>query len=342
MVAATGSTQLARQMALMRNISLLNTMLNKENQQLSTGLKADGLIGVAGQSLELGQLKSSLGTIENYTAGTQTALNRVELAALSIEKIIDLATDAQTMMIQNRDPYFASTSAPATQANTLLDQIGGILQVKDGNRYIFSAANPTDNPLNGKLSDIPTTYAPGTIPGVTPGYDDPLAVVTDGTTVPQPAYLNATATDLQNYYDLHEVGLYVNDNERVSYGVSAVEPGFQRVIDALVRFRDATADIETDPDNYQLRVDDALKQLNTAIADLKTTASRNGYKQQQLTEVQDRHARTTDMLKIRIGAIQDADKAEVSTNITNLQTALEAAYLVTRDTLALSLVNYLK
>lgn len=342
MVAVTGTSQLARQMSLMRNISLLNTMLNKQNQQLSTGLKVDGLIGVASQSQELGQLKSSLGTIENYATGTQTALNRVELAALSIEKIIDLATDAQTMMIQNRDPYFASTSSPATQANSLLDQIGGILQVKDGNRYIFSAANPTDNPLNGKLSDIPTTYAPGAIPGTTPGYDDPLAVVTDGATLPQPAYLNTGATDLQNYYDLDEVGLYVNDNERVAYGVSAVEPGMQRVIDALVRFRDATADIEADPENYKLRVDDALKQLNTAIAELKQTASRNGYKQQQLTEVQDRHARNIDLLKIRIAAIQEADQAEVSTAITNLQTALEASYLVTRDTLALSLVNYLR
>jgi flagellin-like hook-associated protein FlgL len=342
MVAVTGTSQLARQMALTRNISLLNTMLNIQSQQLASGLKADGLIGVAAQSQELGQLKASLGTMETYAAGTQTALNRVKLAALSIERIIDLATDAQTMMIQNRDPYFASTSQPAAQTNTLLDQIGGILQVRDGNRYIFSAANPTDNPLNGRLSDIPTTYAPGAIPGITPGYEDPLPVVTDGATLPQPPYLNTGAADLQNYYDLDEVGLYVNDNERVAYGVSAVEPGMQRVIDALVRFRDATADIETDPENYKLRVDDALKQLNTAIAELKQTASRNGYKQKQLTEVASRHARSIDLLKIRIASIQEADHAQVSAAIASIQTVLEATYLVTRSMLSLSLVNYLR
>lgn len=342
MVAVTGTTQLARQMAMTRNISLLTTMLNQQNQQLATGLKVDGLIGVSSQALELGQLKSKLGTVNNYNAGVTTALNRVELYALSIEKIIDVATEAQSTMIKNRDTSFASTSAPAVQANSLLNQIGSILQTRDGDRYLFSGTNYTSNPLNGSLSSIPTTYAAGATPGVTAGYDDPLTTVPDGTTVPQPPYLNTGAGNLQNFYDYGNVNLYVDDNEQVSYGVSATENGFQRVIDAIVRFRDATADIGTNDANYQVRVDDALKQLNTAISELKSTASRNGYKQQQLTEVQERHLRSKDLLTIRIGNIQNADTAEVSTNITNLQTSLEAAYLITSKMLSLSLVNYLK
>ena len=180
------------------------------------------------------------------------------------------------------------------------------------------------------------------MPGVTPGYDDPLQVVTSAIPLNQPPYLNTTATDVQNFYDIDEVGLYVDDNEKLSYGVSAAESGFQRLIDAVVRFRDATADLGTDDENYQARVDDAAKQLNTAISELKGIASRNGYKQQQLEEVQNRHARSKDLLTIRIGNIQNADTAEVSTSIANLQTALEASYLVTSQTLALSLVNYLR
>jgi flagellar hook-associated protein 3 FlgL len=342
MVAVTGTTQLARQMAMTRNISLLTTMLNQQNQQLATGLKIDGLIGVSSQAQELGQLKSKLGTVNNYNSGVTTALNRVELYALSIEKIIDVATEAQSMMIKNRDTAFASTSAPAVQANSLLSQIGSILQTRDGDRYIFSGTNYGANPVIGNLSAIPTTYPAGAVPGVTPGYTDPLTVVPDGATVPQPPYLNTGAGNLQSFYDYGNVNLYVDDGEQVSYGVSATESGFQRAIDAIVRFRDATADLGTNDANYQTRVDDALKQLNLAISDLKTTASRNGYKQQQLTEVQERHLRSKDLLTIRIGSIQDADTAEVSTNIANLQTSLEAAYLITSKMLSLSLVNYLK
>lgn len=342
MVAITGTTQLASQMAMSRNISLLTTMLNQQNQQLATGLKLDGLIGVSSQAQELGQLKSRLGTVQNYGSGVQTAVNRTGLYALSIEKIIDLATDAQSMMMKNRDPYFAATAAPAVQANTLLDQIGSILQTKDGDRYLFSASNFGSNPLNGALSGQPTTYAAGAVPGVTPGYDDPLQVVTSAVPLNEPPYLNTAVTDVQNYYDIDEVSLHVDDNEKLSYGVSAVEPGFQRLIDAVVRFRDATADLGTNDTNYQTRVDDAMKQLNTAISELKGIASRNGYKQQQLAEVQERHLRSQDLLKIRIGNIQDADTAAVSVSIAGLQTALEASYLVTSKTLALSLVNYLR
>jgi len=342
MVAVTGTTQLARQMAMTRNISLLTTMLNQQNQQLATGLKVDGLIGVSAQAQELGQLKSRLGTVENYNSGVTTALNRVELYALSIEKIIDVATEAQSAMITNRDPAFAKTAAPAVLAKSMLDQIGSILQTKDGSRYLFSGTNYTDNPTNGSLSAIPTVYGAGAVPGATPGYTVPFVPVANGAAVPQPPYLNTGGGNQQNYYDYGNVGLYVDDGEQVSYGVSATEDGFQRVVDALVRFRDATADLGTNDGNYQVRVDDAMKQLNLAISDLKTTASRNGYKQQQLTEVQDRHLRSQDLLKIRIGNIQNSDTAEVSTNITNLQTALEAAYMVTSRTLSLSLVNYLK
>ena len=340
MVALTGTTQLAMQQAMSRNISLLTTMLNRQNQQLATGLKLDGLIGVSSQAQELGALKSKLGTVENYTDALKTAANRTDLYALSLEKIIDLATDAKDMMIKNRDPYFASTAAPATQAATLLNQIGSILQTKDGDRYIFSGSNYNANPLSGALSDLPAVYGAGAVPG-SPGYDDPLQVVTDGTQPGQPPYLNLGPADLQNFYDTNEVGLYVDDNERVSYGVSAVEPGFQRVIDAVLRFRDATADLGVDDPNYQARVDDATKQLDLAISDLKSTASSNGYRQQHLEEVQERHARTTDLLKIRIGGIQDADTAEVATSIAGLQSALEASYMVTSRMLSLSLVNYL-
>lgn len=338
MVALTGTTQLAMQQAMSRNISLLTTMLNRQNQQLATGLKLDGLIGVSGQAQELGALKSKLGTVENYTEALKAAANRTDLYALSLEKIIDLATDAKDMMIKNRDPFFARTAAPATQAATLLDQIGSILQTRDGDRYIFSGANYNTNPLNARLSDLPAIYGAGAVPGV--DYDVPFQPVPDSVPLDQPPYLNLGG-DVDNYYDINSVGLYVDDNERLSYGVSAVEPGFQRVIDAVLRFRDATADLGVDDPNYQARVDDAAKQLDLALSDLKSTASRNGYKQQHLGEVQERHARAVDLLKIRIGGIQDADAAEVATSIAGLQSALEASYMVSSRMLRLSLVNYL-
>src|SRR3546814_14973284 len=74
-----------------------------------------------------------------------------------------------------------------------------------------------------------------------------------------------------------------------------------------------SSDLTTDANNYQARVDDARNQLNTAISQLKSIASANGYNQQQLTEIQSQQANTVDTLKIRIGKIQDLDPAVVST-----------------------------
>jgi flagellin-like hook-associated protein FlgL len=348
MVAVTSTSQIAQQLMFTRNISLLTQELNKQNGQLSSQRYADGLVGVSQRALELGSLKSQLGTVDNYVSGVQTAQNRVGLYATTIEKIIDVATDAQDMMLKNRDAFFAQTAAPRVQVNTFLDQIGSMLQTKDGPRYLFGGVDYTTNPINGQLSALATTYAANAVPG-TAGYPVPFAAAANQAAWPPAPYTSGnfllsndtTAQHVTDTFNYQGVTLYSDDTEQTTYGVSAAEDGFQQLVDALIRFRDATADVTTNPNNYQTRVDDARTQLATAINSLKTIASRNGYVQQQLQEIQDRHAHSQDVLKTRIGAIEDVDVAQVSVTIKNLQSSLEASYVITRDTLQLSLVKYL-
>src|SRR3546814_11969210 len=82
-----------------------------------------------------------------------------------------------------------------------------------------------------------------------------------------------------------------------------------------------SSDLTTDANNYQARVDDARNQLNTAISQLKSIASANGYNQQQLTEIQSQQANTVDTLKIRIGKIHDR-KSDVEGKSVSVRVAL--------------------
>ncbi len=347
MVALVGTTQFALQLDVTRSIRLLNLQLNRQNQQLGSGRIVDGLIGVSSQALELGQLKSQLGTVDNYKAGVQTVQNRVDIYAFTIEEIIDLATEAQDTMMKNRDPFFAATAAPRAQAEVLLDRLGNLLQVKDGDRFLFAGTNYTQNPINGSLSQLGTVYPAGAVPG---GAFTPITAIADFPAGPGGEYADETAFFLNpatpatydDFFDTSSTALYSDDAEQVTYGVAAAESGFQRLVDAIIRFRDATADVTTAPATYEARIDDARDQVLAALTDLKSIASRNGYKQQQLKEIQQRHDRTIDVLKTRIGGIENADIAEVSVNIKNLQTSLEASYVITRDSLQLSLVNFLR
>src|SRR3546814_14277835 len=95
MVSVTGYSQLAQQLLFTRNISLLTQQLNKQNEQLGSGRYAGGLIGVSQRALELGDLKSPIGTVDNSVKGVQTAQNRVALYATTIKPTIHIATDAQ-------------------------------------------------------------------------------------------------------------------------------------------------------------------------------------------------------------------------------------------------------
>ncbi|MBS4045920.1 MAG: hypothetical protein KG075_06230 [Alphaproteobacteria bacterium] len=350
MVALVGTTQYATQLDVTRNVRLLNLQLTRQNQQLADGRYADGLIGVSQRAQELGNLKSEIGTVNNYKSAIQLAQNRTNLYAITIEEIIDIAVEAQDTMIKNRDPFFAASSAPDVQANLLLDRIGSLLQTKDGDRYLFAGTNYTQNPINGTISDMPTVYPANAVPGTdyNPFVAFTVPAAFPGTSLYPTAndfYINPTATapgTYDDFYDIDGTRLYTDDNEQMSYGVSAAEGGFQILVDAIIRFRDSTQDIAGNPDNYQARVDQARVQLNEAISSLKSIASRNGYKQQQLGEVMERHDRALDVLKVRVGSIENVDIGEVSVNIKNLQTTLEASYVITRDSLQLSLVNFLR
>lgn len=346
MVAISGSTQYARILDQTRLIRNLNQALTQQQQQLSSGRIIGGMVGVSARAQELGDLKAELSTVETYKSGITTAQNRVRLYGLTLEQIIDTATEAQDMMIKNRDSFFASTSSPTAQVNVLLDRIGTLLQTKDSDRYIFSGRNYNVNPVLAPLSQVVQDTPAGAVPaGFTPSNEG------DGVGG-QPLWLNVIDADqLDNYYldaagtngasEVNLVSVYADDNERVEYGVVATDPGIQQLVDSLTRFRSAIQDI-ADPVTFQARVDDALVALRSSLQNLKSTASTNGHAEQRLKELQARHDRSMDVLKTRIGSIEDADPAETATLIKALQTSLEATYTITRDTLQLSLVNFLR
>lgn len=360
MVAIVGSAQIARQLDQVRLIRILNQDLTRQSQQLSSGRILDGLLGVAPKAQELADLKAEMKTVESYKNATLSAQNRTRLYGVTMEQMIDVAIEAKDLMIKNREAFFASTSAPTVQINGLIDRVTVLLQTKDGDRFLYGGRNYTTNPINSPISSAVTDYIAGAVP-------DPLLVTDETTAVgpappyqisttvsaaQQPPWLNATDTDqVENYYfdttgvngttETRFVGLSVDDNEYVEYGISAVHPAFQRLIDAMVRFRSANQDINGG-NLYTQRVDDARAQLETAISNLKTLASSNGHAEQRLAEVQKRHDRALDILKTRIAGIENADIAETATTVKALQTALEASYTITRDSLQLSLVQFLR
>lgn len=346
MVAITGSTQFARILDQTRLIRNLNQELTNQQAQFSSGRILGGLVGVSTRAQELGDLKAELQSANAYKSAVTTAQNRVRLYSITMEQLIEVATEAQDLMIKNRDSFFASTSAPTAQINVLLDRVGTFLQTKDSERYLFAGRNYGTNPVLSPLSNVVADSPAGAVPPA-------LTPSNEGSGVGgQPLWLNVTNTDeLDNYYfdtagtngapEDNFISVYADDNERVQYGISATDPGIQQLVDSLTRFRSAIQDI-SDPVLYAQRVDDALASLRTSLQSLKTAASTNGHTEQRLVELQARHDRSVDVLKKRIGSIEDADPAETATLIKALQTSLEATYTITRDTLQLSLVNYLR
>lgn len=86
----------------------------------------------------------------------------------------------------------------------------------------------------------------------------------------------------------------------------------------------------------------AAAKLDSGIKQLRAQSSENGRRQAQVDTLADRASERSTILQDLISKNEDADMAEVASELTLRQTALQASYSVFAKLSGLSLVNYLR
>lgn len=86
----------------------------------------------------------------------------------------------------------------------------------------------------------------------------------------------------------------------------------------------------------------AVDQLDTGLKQLRAQSAENGRRQAQVETLSDRASERSNILQDLISQNEDADMAQVASELTLRQTALQASYAVFAKLSGLSLVNYLR
>ena len=299
--------------------------MNELQVQVASGKKTQTFSGIAEDATRLVNLKSELAQAEQFLQNITITEKRLDLMALALDQIEDIARKARTDIATAFNGSQADDVKLASLMQFNLDQVVEILNIEDDSRFLFAGGEVNKRPVdlnNGVYTTPVITASPA------PTFDQTVDI----------GYYEGDSTIQSTRID---------DNFNVSYGVVATETAFEKLIRTLDNVSNVTF---TDPitDNERTFLTAALAELTEVIdnngvdntlADLRADI---GLDQNALDSLKGKH---TDFLKFAqdsIAKIENIDVAEAVTALHFEQIQLEASFTTIARLQTLSLSNFLR
>jgi flagellar hook-associated protein 3 FlgL len=274
--------------------------------QISSGFKSQNFQGIAGDTSRLLNLESDYERIAQQTENTQIALDRGEVMYSALNGILEATRQFQQDLQSTASGFGLEGPDLVNNAETYLNRIAGSLNTSLADRYLFAGSATKTQPV--QLATFGgQIYTPPTPSAPDDGYYEG-----------------------NNYIQTVEAA----DSFNIDYGVTANNPAFEKIIRAL----DLVISNPTDDDTLfeALRV---IEEGYTETAVLQATIA-------QRVQTMDRQINSNveelNLLDSQIVDIREIDAAEVTVQLKQLETQLEASYSVTTDLMQLSLVDYIR
>ena len=321
--------------------------------EASSGLISDTFAGLgegAAVALDLSPQLAANAQIQTNTQSAATIQTAAQSALGQIESIASNFAAQATQMIG----IGGSTGSVAASAQSALAQVATLLDTKVGDFYVFagqdSADPPVPDPANINSSAfsqaIQTALAGLATNGQAATSAATLAIASPGGVSPFSPALEAGVSPAHvdlgggNFVDV--APLANADSNAASAGVGTTSTGsYTRDILRGLATLGALTDAQTSDPNFTPMVQDTITSLQGAVSAINTDIGALGDRQNQISAAQTDAASAAVALKTQISNVQDADLAQVATQLSSAQTQLQASYQLISNFSTLSLVKFL-
>jgi flagellar hook-associated protein 3 FlgL len=270
--------------------------------QISSGLKSQSFSGIANVAGRLVNFEAAKSRLNQYQSDITVTKNRLKLAETQIDSMRDMAnqfrSDLLNAMNAGNDQFQPTTEI----ARQFLDQVQNLLNVKDGDQYIFS----------GSRTDV----APVDITAFSTALD---------VNTPNTEYYKG-----DNYTAFSKIG----ENRTLDYGIRADEPAFEKLIRSL---RNAA---NNPNDKDALRASLTLVQ-DVTQKDLPNLISGIGIKVAQTERIQNIHEQNALVLQNTISEFKDTNIIDASAQLSQQNNILQASFSSFAKINQISLVNFI-
>ncbi len=332
----------------------LTTLTN----QVSTGLVSttySGLGSGAAVSLDLNPELTSLQTWQNNINQVTGSMQVTQTAMTQLQSIAS-SFYASANSLNTSDA--SSVDVLAASAQSALQQVAGLLDTTDGNTYVFGGADSTNPPvpdpnsiltsgfytqINAAVGNLATNGAAATTAAT-------LATASSNAvgTSPFSVYMSQPAATLQAGTPVVQVG----QGQTVQIGLlasansSATSPppstgSYMRDLMSALATIGSLSSSQVGAGGFQALVQSASSSLQGVVTAMAGDAGVLGNTQTALTATQTQLSDTANALTTQLSAVQDVNMAQTLSNLTLVQTQLQASYQVIAGMSGLSLVKFL-
>lgn len=307
-----------------RNLQNQQATLASLSEQLSTHKKHTNLTDYdPTQASQLLNFQSTVTQKQAYISAIDTVQSRLTFYDTALTDMESITSSAASLATDNQTYDSTKLASIQTRAKTYLKQLTDDLNLKSGDRYLFSGIRYSSAPV-ADLSTFTTAPSPTTVSSPTlPDYDN--AFVTSGTTTDANAYTQDSVT--------------IDTGYSITYGITSNDQSIQKIIAGLRSIVQATN--ETTSAAYQTDMISASNLLRSGLTALQGVHTQLASNQNALTSAKDTLNTQITTLTNQVSDIQEADLTEVSTTINLLQTQLSASYSATASLEQLSILKYL-
>lgn len=335
---------------LTQNINQLTSSrvsLNRLNYSIATGQKFQELKFYGQDSSRIVDLDKDIESRQSYLRSIELAETISTSYDTLLERMVEVASDAlnAAQPLSSDDIDFETTTT--VLANNFMLEVEANLNVKLGDRFIFSGTNFGTAPVR----DLRTLslYTPNDLAsngaianGIETGNQLPEHVIDQGGTNTIESYMSqfaGTGTIDPKAWEIMDVT--INDDQPIPYTIVATDEAFQNLVEGLLRLKSAAQAGLTDEERSEFLAN-AATTLEDARTQMRQIQATNGSVLERFERTREIHQGFITISQTALDNLTVADEAEVAVRIASLQNQLEASYTTIARQNQLSLVNFLR
>lgn len=294
-------------------IRSIQSRVNTGNTAIASGKVAQTYAELGVDSHRLLSLEDSNAHAEQYVKNIERASGRLNIMESAVSTLVDSATYVLGQLAVAVNADNADNIALDDLGDSYLTDTAAVLNIRHEGRSLFAGSRGNLEPVDLTGYDPTAAWPPAA-----PGTVDTSYYQGDGVT--------ATAR--------------ADDDLELDYGVTADEPGFEKLMRALAYTRWAGQN-PTDPDRGMVLAE-AMDLTREAIGDLSRIRSGIGANSSVLDAAELRHEQFKTYATEAISDLEDTDLTVAITQLSTDQTLLQASYLSLSRLDSISLVDFLR
>lgn len=277
---------------------------------ISSGVVARRYAEIAPDASRLVSLEGQHVRADGFLKSNKVVGQRLAAMEARLNDIFNVAKDLKADLVGALNVSGADRGAVAIRAQGLLQEVAGSLNTQIDGRYLFAGARSDTRPVDLNAA---------------------------GFAIPPFAYPSTANTA---YYkgDQTKLSVLADEDVTITYGMTADDPAFEKIIRALHLTGTAGAGQNLD----YARGTEALAVVDQGLEELTNLMAKIGGARQTLESVNGRHDDYLVYLNQSIAEIEATDVPKTMTLLSQDTVALQASYSVLARLANLSLADYLR